>query len=170
MTAQRSTSPAIAVGVGALALLGVVWLFQGVLESPQESSCNTSLPPGSYRDAFAPAHLAVAAVLVGCLWSLGENRIALGIAGAVALLSAAIPVVFTPIALVVVVAGPYLGPVAILVVAVRTTIVARRVRGPAERRAAFTACARYALWLGLVLVLPASAIFAYLRGASIFCF
>jgi hypothetical protein len=109
-------------------------------------------------------------VLIGCLWSLGEKRIALGVAGAVALLSAAIPIVFAPIAIVVVVIGPYLGPIAILAVALRTTIVARRVREPAERRAAFTACARDALWLGLVLLLPASAIFAYLRGASIFCF
>jgi len=36
----------------------VVWLFQGVLEAPQEFGCNTSLPPGPYRNAFAPAHLA----------------------------------------------------------------------------------------------------------------
>jgi hypothetical protein len=170
MATQHSGSPAIVVAIGALALIGVVWLFWGVLESPQELSCNTSLPAGPYRDAFVPAHLAVAAVLIGCLWSIGENRIALGFAGAAALLSAAVPIVFTPIALVVVVLGPYLGPVALLAVAIRTALVARRVHEPAERRAAFVTCARYALWLALGFLLPASAVLAYLRGASIFCF
>jgi hypothetical protein len=170
MPARPSVSPMIVLAVGALALLGVVWLFQGVLDSPQELGCNSSLPPGTYRSAFAPAHLAVAAVLVGCLWSLGENRTALGIAGAVAILCAVVPPVFAVIALVAVVTAPTIGSAAALVLVIRTAIVARRIREPMERRAALTQCARYSLWLALVMLLPASAVFAYLRGASIFCF
>ena len=170
MPTRPSESPAIPVAIGALALAGVIWLFQGVLESPQELSCNTSLPPGTFRSALAPAHLMVAAVLVGCLWSLGANRVALAVVGAVALVSAVIAPVFGVIGLVAVVVGPTVGGLAILAVLIRTAIVARSVREPPERRAAFIMCAQYALWIGLVFVLPASVVFAYLRGASIFCF
>ena len=142
MPTRPAQSPTIVVAIGALALLGVIWLFQGVLESPQELGCNTSLPPGPYRSALAPAHLAVAAVLVGCLWSLGTNPIALAVVGAVALLSAAVSYVFAVIALVAVVVGPTLGGIAILALVIRAAIIARSVRDPAERHAAFVTCAR----------------------------
>jgi hypothetical protein len=170
MPTRRSDSPTLPFAVGALALLGVIWLFQGVLDAPDSLACNSSLPPGPYRSAFAPAHLAAAAVLVGCLWSLGENRVALGIASAAVLVCAVVPPVFGVVALVAVVAAPTIGGAAALALAIRAAIVARRVREPAERRAAFTRCARYSLWLALVLLLPASAVFAYLRGASVICF
>jgi hypothetical protein len=49
-------------------------------------------------------------------------------------------------------------------------IVVRSMRDPAERRAALVTNARIALWLGLVVALPANLAYAWLSGVSLFCF
>ena len=49
-------------------------------------------------------------------------------------------------------------------------VVLRWMRGPAERRETLVNNARIALWLGLVVALPANLAFAWLSGVSLFCF
>ena len=70
MPTQRPGSPAIVFAIGALALLGVVALFQVVLEPPDRIPCSSELAPGTFRATLVPAHLAAAAVLIGCLYNL----------------------------------------------------------------------------------------------------
>ena len=77
MPTQRPSSPALVFAIGALALLGVIALFHVVLEAPSSTPCSSSLAPGPFRATLVPAHLAAAAILVGCLSALGANRRAL---------------------------------------------------------------------------------------------
>ena len=63
MPTQRPSSPAIVFGIGALALLGVIALFQVVLEPPERIPCSSELAPGTFRETLVPAHLAAAAIL-----------------------------------------------------------------------------------------------------------
>jgi hypothetical protein len=167
MPAQRS--PAIVFAVGALALLAVVLLFQVVLEAPASRPCSTSLGPGPYRTLLVPAHLAAAAILGACLWQLGASRRGLA-AVAVFTLACFVTPVFGLVGWVVVILGPPIGAIAVGALLINTAIVLRAVRDPAERRAALTGSARAALWLGLVLALPADLAFAWLSGVSLFCF
>ena len=94
MPAQRPSSPAIVFGIGALALLGVIALFQVVLEPPERIPCSSELAPGTFRETLVPAHLAAAAILFGCLWELGANRRGLAAVAAFALVSLVVPAVF----------------------------------------------------------------------------
>jgi hypothetical protein len=170
MPAQRSDPAAIVFAIGALTLLAVVALFQVVLEPPASSRCSTSLAPGTFRSMLVPLHLGAAAILGGCLWELDANRRALAAVAAFALLSVVVPGVFGIFGWVVVLAAPSLGLLAVIALLIRTAIVVRSVREPAERRAALAGHARMALWLGLVVALPANLAFAWLSGVSVFCF
>ena len=62
-------NPYVPLLIGALALGGVVYLFQSVLE-PVRDGCNTSLVPSTFAMALVPAHLAAAFVLAGCIWAI----------------------------------------------------------------------------------------------------
>jgi hypothetical protein len=153
MPAQRS--PAIVLAVGALALLAVVLLFQLLLEAPPSVSCSTSLGPGAFSTLLVPAHLAAAAVLWGCLFRLGANRGALAAAAAYALACLVVPGLFVLVAWPAVALAPLIGLVAVAAL-LRAALDARHARG--------------ALWIGLLFALPANLGYAWLSGASPFCF
>jgi len=94
MPTRRPGSPAIAFAIGVLALLGVVALFQVVLEPPERISCSSELAPGTFRATLVPAHLAAAAILIGCLYELGANRRGLAAVAVFALVSVVVPAGF----------------------------------------------------------------------------
>jgi hypothetical protein len=173
MTARRPTLLPLA--VGALALAGVVVLFQSILE-PVRDGCNTSLVPSTFATALAPAHVAAAGVLAACIWAMSGPRpgpwTRWGLAAALtfALVSVAVPGVFAPVGFVAVFAAPTLGSVAVLALLIRALVTARSGGARAERARAHAQTARWLLWLGLLLGLPASVAHAWLSGASAFCF
>ena len=173
MAARQPTFLPLA--VGALALAGVVVLFQAILV-PVTDGCNTSLIPSTYASALAPAHVVAAAVIAACIWVLSGPRpgpwTRWGLAAALtfALVSAAVPGVFAPVGFVVAFAAPTLGLLAVVALLIRTVVTERSGRSPAERARAHAQTARGLLWLGLLLGLPASFTFAWLSGASAFCF
>jgi hypothetical protein len=169
MPAQRSGATAIVFAIGALTVLALIALFQVVLEAPTSAPCSTSLAPGPFKAALVPAHLAAAAILVGCLYGLGASR--RGLAAVVVLVLACfVTPIFGLVGWVVVIVGPPIGALAGGALLIHTAIVVRVVRDPAERRAALTGSARAALWLGLVVALPANLASAWLSGVSLFCF
>ena len=170
MPAQRPGSPAIAFAVGALALLGVFALFQLVLEAPSSTPCSSSLAPGAFRAALVPAHLAAAAILIGCLYELGANRRGLAAVAVFALVSLVIPALFAVVGVAAVLAVQLLMYLAIPALLISTVVVLRWLRDPAQRRAALVSNARIALWLALTVALPANLAFAWLSGVSLFCF
>ena len=161
--------------IGALALAGVVVLFQSILE-PVRDGCNTSLVPSTFESALAPAHLAAAGVLAACIWVISGPRpgpwTRRGLAAALtyALVSVAVPELFEPIGFVAVFAAPTVGLLAVLALAIRALVTAGSSLAPAERARAYAQTARWLLWLGLVLGLPASVAYAWLSGVSVFCF
>ena len=170
MPAQRPNSPAIVFAIGALALLGVVALFQVVLEPPERIACSSELAPGTFRETLVPAHLAAAAILWGCLWELGANRRGLAVVAAFALVSLVVPALFALVGFAAFLAVQLLIYIAIPALLICTFVVLRWLRDPAERRAALVTNARIALWLGLTVALPANLAFAWLSGVSLFCF
>jgi hypothetical protein len=161
--------------VGALALGGVVYLFQSVLE-PVRDGCNTSLVPSAFATALVPAHLAAAIVLAGCIWmSSGPSpspwtRRGLAAALAYGLACAAVPTLFAPVALAAAIAGPILGGLAVFALAAKTFLTVLSRRPDEERAAEHAETARWLLWLGLLLGLPTSFVYAWMSGASLFCF
>jgi len=173
MAARRPTLLPLA--VGAVELAAVVVFFQTILE-PVRDGCNTSLIPSTFATALAPAHLAVAMVLAACIWAMSGagpgpwTRWGLAAALTFALVSAAVPGVFAPVGFVVAFAAPTLGLLAVVALLIRTVVTERSGRSPAERARAHAQTARGLLWLGLLLGLPASFTFAWLSGASAFCF
>jgi hypothetical protein len=167
MPAQR---PAIPFAIGAVAVLGVVALFQVVLEAPSSTSCSSSLAPGTFATTLVPAHLAAAAILAGCLSELGANRRALVAVAAVAFVSLVVPPGFMLIGFVAMLAAQLLIYIAIPALLIGTVVVLRWVRDPVERRATLVANARIALWLALTVALPANLASAWLSGVSLFCF
>jgi len=170
MPAQRPHSPAIAFAVGALALLGVIALFQLVLEPPDRIDCSSELAPGTFRDTLVPAHLAAAAVLIGCLYELGANRRGLAAVAVFALVSVAVPAGFVVVGFAAMLLAQLLIYLAIPALLICTVVVLRWLRDPVERRATLVSNARVALWLGLTVALPANLAFAWLSGVSLFCF
>jgi hypothetical protein len=170
MPAQQSDSPAIVFAIGALTLLAVFALFHVVLESPSSTPCSSSLAPGPFQATLVPAHLGAAAILVGCLYELGANRRALAAVGAFVLVSLVVPGVFGLVGFATLLAAQMLGLLAIPALLICSVVVVRAVRDPAERRAALVTNARIALWLGLVIALPANLASAWLSGVSLFCF
>jgi hypothetical protein len=170
MPARRASSPAIVFGIGALALLGVVVLFQVVLEPPERIACSSELAPGTFRETLVPAHLAVAAILIGCLYELGANRRGLAAVAVFALVSVVVPAGFALVGFAAMLAVQLLAYIALPALLICTVVVLRRLRDPAERREALVGNTRTALWLGLTVVLPANLAFAWLSGVSLFCF
>ena len=170
MAARRPNSPAIVFAIGALALLGVVALFQLVLEPPEKIDCSSELAPGTFRDTLVPAHLAAAAILIGCLYELGANRRGLLAVAVFALVSAVVPAGFALVGFAAMLAMQMLIYLAIPALLICTVVVLRWMRDPAERRETLVNNARIALWLGLVVALPANLAFAWLSGVSLFCF
>jgi hypothetical protein len=170
MAARRPNSPAIVFAIGALALLGVVALFQLVLEPPEKIDCSSELAPGTFRDTLVPAHLAAAAILIGCLSELGANRRGLAAVAVFALVSVVVPAGFAVVGFAAMLAMQLLMYVAIPALLICTVVVLRWLRDPVERRATLVRNARVALWLGLTVALPANLAFAWLSGVSLFCF
>ena len=170
MPTQRPSSPVIVFGIGALALLGVVALFQVVLEPPERINCSTELGPGTFRETLVPAHLAAAAILWGCLWELGANRRGLAAVAVFALVSLVVPAGFALAGFAAMLAVQLLIYIAIPALLICTVVVLRWLRDPGERREALVSNARIALWLGLTVALPANLAFAWLSGVSLFCF
>ena len=174
MAARRTTLLPLA--IGALALAGVVVLFQPVLEPVAADGCNTSLVPSTFATAIAPAHLAVAVVLAACIWAISGprpgawTRWGLGAALTYALASAAVPGIFTPVGFVLVIVAPLLGSLGLLALLIRALLTARAGLDRAERAREHAETARWLLWLGLLLGLPAGASYAWLSGVSLFCF
>ena len=80
------------------------------------------------------------------------------------------PGLFEPVGFVVVFAAPTLGSLAVLALAIRALVTARSSRARAERTREHAETARWLLWLGLLLGLPASFAYAWLSGVSVFCF
>jgi hypothetical protein len=173
MAARRPTLLPLA--IGALALAGVVLLFQSILE-PVRDGCNTSLIPSTYASALAPAHVVVAIVLAGCIWVLSGPRpgpwTRRGLAAALtyALASAVVPGIFQLVGFAAAFVAPTLGAAALLALLIRMLLTARSGRPPAERAEAQARTARWLLWGGLLLGVPASAAYAWLGAASPFCF
>jgi hypothetical protein len=173
MAARRPSLLPLA--VGALALAGVVVLFQSILV-PVRDGCNTSLVPSTFATALGPAHLAAAGVLAACIWVTSGPRpgpwTRRGLAAALtyALASVAVPAVFWPVGFVAVFAAPTVGALALLALLIRTVVVARSGWAPAERARAHAMTARRLLWGGLLLGLPASVAYAWLSAVSAFCF
>jgi len=170
MPTQRPGSPAIVFAIGALALLGVVALFQVVLEPPDRIPCSSELAPGTFRATLVPAHLAAAAILIGCLYELGANRRGLAAVAVFALVSIVVPAGFALVGFAAMLAVQMLIYLAIPALLICTVVVLRWMRDPAERRETLVNNARIALWLGLVVALPANLAFAWLSGVSLFCF
>jgi hypothetical protein len=172
--AARPT-PFVPLAVGALALGGVVILFQSILE-PVRDGCNTSLVPSTFATALVPAHLAAAVVLAGCIWAISGpdpgpwTRRGLAAALTYAVASAAVPALFTPVGFVAVFAAPTVGSLAVLALAIRTLVTMRSGWPAAERAREHAKTARWLLWLGLLLGLPASVAYAWLNAVSVFCF
>jgi hypothetical protein len=173
MAARRL--PLLPLAVGAFALAGVVVLFQSILV-PVRDGCNTSLVPSTFATALGPAHLAAAGVLAACIWVMSGprpgpwTRRGLVAALAFAVTSVTVPGVFEPVGFVVVFAAPTLGSAAVLALAIRGLATERSGRPRAERTRAHALTARWLLWLGLLVGLPASFSYAWLSGASVFCF
>ena len=92
-----------------------------------------------------PAHLAAAAILLGCLYALGANRRALAAVGAFVLVALVVPGIFGLVGFAALLAAEMLGLLAIPALLICTAIVVRSVRDPAERRAALVTNARIAL-------------------------
>jgi hypothetical protein len=161
--------------IGALTLAGVVVLFQSILE-PVRDGCNTSLIPSTFASALVPAHLAAAAVLAACIWTVSGPRpgpwTRRGLAAVLtfALVCVVAPGVFELVGFVAVFAAPILGSLAVLALAIRALLTAGSSLAHAERAGVYAQTARWLLWLGLVLGLPASVAYAWLSGASAFCF
>jgi hypothetical protein len=172
MAARQSTL--IPLAIGALALAAVVVLFQSILD-PVRDGCNTSLVPSTFASALAPAHVVAAAVLAACIWAMSGPRpgpwTRRGLAAALTYaLACLVPGVFLPVGFVAVFAAPTIGSLAVLALLIRTLVVARSA-WPIEARArAHAETARWLLWGGLLLALPASAAYAWLDGVSVFCF
>jgi hypothetical protein len=133
--------------------------FWVLLHPPETVSCNTTLPDSTFKAALVPVHLAAASVLAGALWSLGARR-ALAAVAVYGLASVVYPPLFAPAVFAGVVVGPLLGVGGLLALGVRAAL-GRRVDGFSVR---------VLLWGALLLGIPASLSFAWMRGASIFCF
>ena len=173
MAARQPTILPLA--IGALALAGVVVLFQSILE-PVRDGCNTSLIPSPFATVIVPAHLAAAVVLAGCIWVISGplpgpwTRRGLAAALTFAVVSVAVPGVIELVGFVMVFAAPTLGSAAVLALAIRALATERSDRPRAERTRAHAQTARWLLWLALLVGLPASFTYAWLSGASVFCF
>jgi uncharacterized membrane protein len=168
---RRATCTALAGAGAAAAAVGLA--FWVVLQPAESVSCNTALLDSAFKTALAPVHVAAAAVLSACLLVLSRGRptaFALGAVWAGVLAGLAVPAVFAPFAVAGAVLGPTLGPLALLVLLVRTVLLERSSAPPEQRWADHARTAQILLWGALLVGLPASYAHAWLSGASFFCF
>jgi hypothetical protein len=176
---RRATAGSLMAAVLVAACLVVT--FAVLLHPPEPVSCNTSLLDSPFRTALVPVHLAAAAVLSLCLWVLSAHGRGARIPGrptlwalagvwAYALASVAEHDLFGVIGMVAVVAAPTIGLVALVVLIVRALLVERSAAPPRARWLDHARSTQLLLWGGLVLGLPASVSYAWLSGASFFCF
>jgi hypothetical protein len=147
----------------------VIALFAVVLESPNTfDRCVTTLLPSAYRDALAPAHVALAGVLSAGIVGLSAARNGDGIGRPTALALAAVWVV----GLVWLAKAGALPSILAAAPAVAIAIGLRRRAGaPAtreERRLAMGTAT--ALWIALVAGVPVSVVAVYVNGSDLFCF
>jgi hypothetical protein len=175
-TATVATAGACAVVAGVLLVT-----FWGLLTPPPGDGCNTSLRPSTFRDALGPIHLAGALVLSACLWALGTVRRESTTPGPLTLLVLAAVWVYIGVCwkenelfgfagFVGVFLGPTIGLVGLVVLGVRTVAVERSPKHPEQRWRRHAATAQTLVWGCLLLGLPASMSFAWMRGADPFCF
>jgi hypothetical protein len=143
----------------AAAVFGVLGLVFGVFVKPvDDRGCTSDLFAGTYRDLFAPVHLA--AYLALCwliLWTRPPGRtvrIVLGVTTALVVLGPlydAQLMVAGVLGLILCVPAGFAG---LIVLGVRRD----------------DAAARLALWIALLVLLPAAYMGAYLQGSGTFCF
>ena len=161
MDALRRTTLTTVAACGAVA--AGLWLLFGVLLEPVREGCNTSLIDSPYATALVPAHLIGAAVLTTVLRRPRGVLIAVWVVIAVCLV---LPGIFGVIGFAAVFAGPLIGIPALLALAIGAAVNARR----PDRWAKFAPMATALAWGVLLLGLPASVSYAWLEGASAFCF
>ena len=161
MDALRRTT-LLTTGACAAVAMGLGLLFWVILEPATSVSCNSSLLDGPYKTALVPAHVAAAAVLTAVLWS-GDRRArwALGVVWLYVGICLVENDAFGPLALFGVFA-PWFGAAALVALAINAGLDRRW-----ERLARLS---RVLAWGCLLLGLPASLTYAYLDGASLFCF
>lgn len=170
-------SLAVALGVAA----GLVLTFWVVLHPLDLPGCHLSLPESDFKRALVPGHLLAAVAASGCLWLVSAARrgsdmpgvatlLGLGAVWAYIGLSLADLHVFAAAALVGVFGAPTFGLVIVCVVAVRALIIGRSPVPVEARWADHARSIQVLLWTGLVIGLPGSLAYAWLNGASPFCF
>lgn len=161
-----------------MVLLVTFWVLLAPVE---DSGCNTALLPSDFRDALAPVHLAAAVVLSACLWALGAARrgaetpggATLVVLGAVWVYIGACWAdhdLFGVAGFVGVFGGPTVGLVGLFALGVRSLALSRSPAPADERWRRHALSAQVLVWGCLLLGLPASIGYAWLRGADAFCF
>lgn len=170
-------SLAVALGIAA----GLVLTFWVVLHPVELTSCNSSLPDSNFKRALIPAHLIAALVASACLWMVSAARrgedmpgagtlVALGLAWIYIGVSIADPDVFAIAAIVGIFGAPTLGLAIVGVLGVRAIITSKSKQPVESRWADHARSMQVLLWVGLLLGLPANLSYAWLSGASPFCF
>jgi hypothetical protein len=170
--------------IGSLALAVPVLLFGAVLDGTRSQGCASGLPANAYGDALVPVHVASAAVLwVTAAWLAArrapDGRVpprTIGVLAGIAAVGAA-AFVSDAVAVVVCAAAMLLLFPLCLVLAVQgvtRAIASWRRRRAAERSPASwpdrAAVVQSTVWVLLLVGVPASAGWAYLNAASLFCF
>jgi hypothetical protein len=176
----RVATVASAAACATLAVILLVTFW--VLLSPVDGgACNTSLLPSAFRDALGPVHLGGAIALSACLWALGAARREAATPGPVTLVCLgavwvyigacwADPDLFDVAGFFGVLGGPTIGLVGLLVLGVRTIVLMRSASPADERWRRHALSTQVLVWGCLLLGLPASMGYAWLRGAEAFCF
>jgi hypothetical protein len=155
-----------------------------VLDPAAEAAieCNTSLAASTFKDALVPVHLLALAIVSAALWSLAAARTASERPGRVTMAALTlvwvyvgvclfVPGLFGIAALIGVFGGPTVGLTALLVLAVRAFLTYRSTSLSGDARQDDYAITALGLaWGALLLGIPASIAYAWLRGADPFCF
>jgi hypothetical protein len=171
----------VALAIAAGLVVVTFWVaLDPVVEEARD--CSTNLLPSAFKSALVPVHLLALAIVSAAVWSLGAARSAAMRPGrpTIAALAAVwvyvaaclfAPDLFGIAALVGVFGGPTVGLAALLVLAVRALMTAHSTSLPPEDRWRDYASTTLALgWGALLLGIPASLSYAWLRGADPFCF
>ena len=172
MEQQRRATVAAWTGTGLVAL-GLWLAFWVALEPGETGGCRTTLVDSAFKSALVPAHLAAAAVLTACLLALSRGpRTTFVLGGVWAYIVGCViaPAFFFPAGLAGLVIAPLLGPLALLALLIRLLLLLRSSEPAEARWRDHVVTARVLVWGALVLGLPASFVYAWFRGAEIFCF
>ena len=173
---RRAALACLAVSAAAFAALWA--LFGAVLPVSDDPGCSTGIPPGAYRDAFAPAHMLAAGAIGAAVLRLHAVRrggrrawavLLLAAVAACALVSFLWPAPIALVALVAMGASVTLGPALGVTLAIRAALVVRR-EGAQGAWPAHAASIELAGWFALVIGIPATLGFAWVNAASLFCF